>query len=191
MRTEDLKIFSNIPTIRTERLVLRKITPADLIDVYEYSKNPETSKFLLWSKHNSLNDTKILLSIIKRKYKENAFYEWGIEYNGKMIGTAGFTHFSIANDSAEIGYVINPDYQGIGIATEAARAVIDFGFNTLNLNRIEARCMKGNDKSIRVMEKCGMKVEGTMRSLIYAKGNYVDVVIAAIIGNEYANWDKR
>ena len=187
MNSSDLYIFRDIPEITTERLKLRMITQHDLYDVYEYSKNPETSRFLLWSAHRSVYDTKMLLNTIKKKYKQCDFFEWGIEYQGKMIGTAGFTSFQIINDSAEIGYVINPEYKGKGIATEAVKAVIKFGFENLALNRISAKYIIGNEASLRVMIKSGMKPEGVHRSMIYTKGKYVDVGVGAILKNDYFN----
>ena len=102
-----------------------------------------------------------------------------------MIGTCGFTRFDSANNSAEIGYVINPAYHGQGIATEAARAVIDFGFSELRLHRIEARHMVGNDASHRVMEKLGMKTDGTLREAYYVNGSYRTVVICSLLQSEF------
>ena len=185
MRANDINIFKNIPTIKTERLLLRRIVDRDIRDIYEYSSNPETTEFLLWYPHESIYDTKRFLSVIKRKYKEGDYFEWGIEYNGKMIGTCGFTAFSILNNSAEIGYVINPDYKGLGIATEAARAVISFGFRTLDLNRIEAKYMIANKRSLSVMLKCGMKEEGVSRKAVMSKRGYEDVGHAAILKCEF------
>ena len=90
-----------------------------------------------------------------------------------MIGTCGFTRFDYSNNSAEIGYVINPEFRGRGIAGEAARRVIRFGFDELGLNRIEAKYMDGNVASRKVMEKIGMKYEGTMRGSLKIGGSTV------------------
>ncbi len=185
MTYQDLILFKNIPLIKTERLTLRRITEKDLEDVFEYSKNPETTKYLLWYPHATIRDTKRFLSVINKKYREGDFFEWGVEYQGKMIGTAGFTSFNLLANSAEIGYVINPEYKGMGIATEAARAVIKFGFEALKLNRIEARYMTANTKSFRVMQKCSMTYEGTLRRAVMSKSGYSDVGYAAILREEY------
>lgn len=185
MEKGDLKIFSRIPRLYTERLTLRKITPKDLADVYEYSKDERVTKHLLWYPHQNIKDTKRYLGIITRKYAISDFYEWGIEYNGKMIGTCGFCAFSIDHNKAEVGYVLNSSFHNMGIATEALRRVIRFGFETLKLNRIEARYMVGNDASLRVMQKCSMKEEGIQRRSVYAKGDYRDVGYCAIIAEDY------
>lgn len=102
------------------------------------------------------------LSYINSRYKSGEFYDWAIvaKHSGKMIGTCGFTRFNFQAYSAEIGYVLNPAYWGKGVAAEAARRVIRFGFDTLELHRIEARYMENNTQSRRVMEKLGMTYDG-------------------------------
>ena len=102
-----------------------------------------------------------------------------------MIGTCGFTALDFNHNVAEVGYVINPKYHNRGIATEALRRVMDFGFMELNAHRIEAKYMIGNDASRRVMEKCGMTFEGVRRSSMFVKGKYRDIGICSLISDEY------
>lgn len=188
MTVKDLgKIFSNIPILKTERLTLRKLTVSDCFDMYEYSKLSEVTEYLTWSPHPDLEYTKVYLKSLPHHYKTGSFYDWAIVLNGeeKMIGTCGFTRFDLANNSAEIGYVINPQYRGRGIAKEAATAVLEYGFSTLGLNRIEARYMAGNIASRRVMEKLGMSYEGVKRASLLVKGSYRDVGTCAILKNEF------
>jgi ribosomal-protein-alanine N-acetyltransferase len=64
-----------------------------------------------------------------------------------MVGTCGFTSFNCSSDSAEVGYVLNPEYWGKGIATEALTKVLEFGFDQLKLHRIEAKFIKENERS--------------------------------------------
>jgi ribosomal-protein-alanine N-acetyltransferase len=103
-----------------------------------------------------------------------------------MIGTCGFTRFDCAQDSAEVGYVINPAFRGRGLAPEALQAVLAYGFRTLRLHRIEARYMEGNDASRRVMEKCGMSFEGIRRESMLIKGRYVSVGVCSILQQEFS-----
>ena len=108
-----------------------------------------------------------------------------------MVGTCGFTSFNCTSDSAEVGYVLNPEYWGKGIAQEALCRVLNFGFEKLNLNRIEARYMEGNERSRKVMERVGMTYEGTLRQGMLVKGNYIDVGICSILRSEWeANPNK-
>ena len=181
------KIFSNIPTMATERLVMRDMRVGDCFDMYEYAKNSEVTKYLTWSPHPDLEYTKQYLNSLKYHYEMGMFYDWALilASENKMIGTCGFTRFNLANNSAEIGYVINPSFHGKGIAVEAARKVLEFGFDNLGLNRVEAKYIIGNDPSRRVMEKLGMTFEGVARRSMCVKGVYRDIGTCAILREEF------
>ena len=187
MEQKDLRLFCNMPILETERLILRRIVPSDLEDVYAYSSDPSVPRYLLWYPHSSRKQTAQYLKLIDKKYKKAEFYDWGvvIKSDNRLIGTCGFTSFSIENNSAEIGYVINSSYWGRGIAAEAARAVVTFGFEALRLNRIEGNFMPENHSSRRVLEKCGMRSEGIRRQAMYAKSNYIDIETCAITYSDY------
>lgn len=193
MIKEDLYIFKNIPTLETERLILRRINPSDIEDVYDYARRYEVSEFLLWYPHDEITFTKRYLKIVDTQYKRGEFYDWAVvnKADGRMIGTAGFPRFNLFNNSAEISYVLNSKYWGRGLAAEAARAVITFGFEALGLHRIEARYMVGNIGSKRITEKCGMREEGILRESVYAKGKYVDVAVASILYDDYKKLTER
>ena len=183
------RIFSKIPSLETERLLLREMKKSDFNDVYEYSSNPQTSEYLLWEVHRSPEYTKEFLDYVISKYKSGEYNDWALVYkpDNKMIGTCGFTKIDQENNVAEIGYVINPNYWNMGIATEAAEAVIDFAFNTMGMNRVEAKFMYGNDASLSVMKKLGMKFEGYHRDMLLVKGKYRTIGYAAILRSEYKN----
>lgn len=185
MTKNDLKIFTDIPRLHTERLTLRMITPRDLADVNEYAADPSVPRYLLWSVHETIGFTRLYLNNLVARYRRGQFYDWGIEYNGKMIGTCGFTSFDIANNAAEIGYVLNSRFWHMGIGGEAARAVIDFGFEKLGLERIEARYIAENVASERLAQSCGMKHEGILRSAMLVKGEYRDIGVCAILRSEW------
>ena len=184
------RIFSNIPTLKTERLSLRAMHPIDAEDMYDYARRDEVTEYLLWSSHPSISYTKDYLRYIQNRYALGDFYDWAIidRESRRMIGTCGFTRIDTANNSAEIGYVLNSDFRGRGLAPEAARRLLEFGFGELGLNRIEARFMQGNEASRRVMEKIGMTFEGYHRDLVYAKGSYRTVGVCAIIR---AEWEQK
>lgn len=183
------RIFSKIPSLETERLLLREMKKSDFNDVYEYSSNPQTSEYLLWEVHRSPEYTKEFVDYVISKYKSGEYNDWALVYkpDNKMIGTCGFTKIDQENNVAEIGYVINPNYWNMGIATEAAEAVIDFAFNTMGMNRVEAKFMYGNDASLSVMKKLGMKFEGYHRDMLLVKGKYRTIGYAAILRSEYKN----
>lgn len=182
-----VKIFSRIPVIETARLKLRCLNQSDCRDMYRYACRDDVTRYLLWEPHINPEYTARYLNQLQIQYSAGEFYDWAIEFkaDNTMIGTCGFTSFDIENNRAEIGYVINPDYWGKGIASESVLAVLAFGFKTLSLNRIEARYMLGNDRSRRVMEKCGMSFEGIFRSMLFAKGSYRDIGVCSILYSDY------
>lgn len=177
------QIFTAPPTLTTDRLVLRKISISDAEDMYDYSKDSGVTQYLLWEPHPDTIYTEQYIHYLQERYAVGDYYDFAIECKetGKMIGTVGFTSFDLPNHSAEVGYVVSPVYQGKGYATEALQRVISFGFHVCGLVRISAVCMKENTASLRVMEKCGMKREGLLRSAVYAKGKMNDVYLSAII----------
>lgn len=188
MRREDIcKIFANIPTIKTERLILRKIKGDDIEDMYEYSCDARVTEYLTWSPHPDKIYTLEYISYLQSRYRTGDFYDWAVvlKDTGKMIGTCGFTRFDYANNSAEIGYVLNTEYHGQGIATEAVKKVLEFGFERLCLNRIEGKYMVENAASRRVMEKCEMVFEGVRREGMLIKGRYRNVGVCSILKREY------
>ena len=181
------KIFSNIPTIYTERLSLRAMHPIDAEDMFDYAKRPEVTKYLLWREHESISFTRDYLIYVGRRYALGDFYDWAIidRESRKMIGTCGFTKIDTANNSAEIGYVLNPDFHRRGFGSEAVKRILKFGFEELKLNRIEARFMQGNEASLALMRSVGMTFEGYMRDLVLAKGSYRTVGVSSILRSEY------
>lgn len=181
------EIFSAIPVLKTERLTLRAMRRSDRQDMYEYASNSLVTRYLLWDIHPSEGYTGRYLDYIVSRYRTGEFTDWAVTLtdSGKMIGTCGFTRIDPENRKGEVGYVLNPAYWGQGIAAEAVRAVLAFGFDRLGLNRIEAKFIRGNERSLRVMEKCGMHFEGYQRESMHIKGNYCDIGYAAILRGEW------
>ena len=181
------RIFSHMPELQTERLILRKMRVGDEEDMYDYARRSEVTRYLLWSPHPDVYYTRDYLRYLATRYATGSFYDWAVvlRSGGRMIGTCGFTSFDCPNDAAEIGYVLNPDYRGQGIAPEAVRAVLKFGFERLALHRIEARFIQGNEASLRVMEKVGMRFEGYRREAMMVKGAYRTIGYCSILRDEY------
>ena len=176
-----------MPTLETERLILRPMLVSDADDMYDYARREEVTRYLLWSPHASKKNTVDFLRYIRTRSGLGDFYDWAVveRESGRMIGTCGFTRFDFPHDSCEIGYVLNPDFHGRGYATEAAWRVADFGFTVLGVHRVEARFMQGNDASLRVMEKLGMTFEGYRRESMLVKGKYRTIGTCAILRDEW------
>lgn len=186
-------VFSNMPDLETERLVLRPMQVSDADDMFRYASRRDVTEFLLWSPHPTKGYTEDYLRCIRARYRIGEFYDWAVveKASGRMIGTCGFTRFDPPHNSAEIGYVLSPEYHGSGYATEAARRVIEYGFDELGLHRIEARFMKGNDASLHVMDKLGMTFEGYRRDGMLVKGKYRTIGTSSILKHEYDKIKER
>ena len=175
------------PVLETSRLILKKISLEDAEDMFEYAKDPEVTKYVSWDYHKSIEDSVKFINFLLSKYERGEPANWGLylKENGKLIGTCGFLFIDGRNMIGEIGYVLGKKYWNKGIMTEAVREVIEFGFEQLNLNRIQARCIVENIASERVMQKVGMKFEGVLREVVFVKGRFWDMKMYSILKREY------
>ena len=175
------------PQLETERLVLRKMTLDDAGAVFAYASDPEVTRYVLWETHRSVEDSRAFLGLTERKYEGGGEPDWGMVYkgDGRFVGTCGFVGWSREHARAELGYVLNRRYWGRGLVHEAVRVMIAFGFEKMDLNRVEARCVAENTASARVMERAGMTYEGTLRQREFLKGAYRDMKLYAILRGEY------
>ena len=180
------RIFRNQPTIECERLILRRISRADASDMYEYARDPRVTQYLTWEPHPALSYTEEYLEYLETRTAIGDFFDFAIveRSSGRMIGTCGFTRFRYEDDCGEIGYVLSPTVWGRGYAVEALREILSFGFYTLGLERIEARIIEGNERSFRVSEKLGMRLEGYMRHGMRIKGELRTIGICSILREE-------
>ena len=176
-------IFAQLPTLRTPRLTLRAARMSDARDMYEYSRDPEVARHVLWEAHTSIHQTRGYLRYILRQYRTGAPSTFVIELTAerKVIGTIGQMWIQRENRSAEIGYSLSRQYWNQGLMTEALSALLRFCFDTLRLNRVEAQHETDNPASGAVMRHAGMRHEGLLRQRIYNKGRYVDVDLYAIL----------
>ena len=176
-----------LPTLYTERLIIRPLSVLDADDMFEYAKTPYVGPMAGWPPHISLVET---ISIIKSMITIKSPYELGnwaivLKSNNKMIGTIElYNHYY--KFKAELGYSINPAYWSNGYATEAAKEVISYGFEFLDLKRIEAGTFLDNYQSQKVCEKIGFVKEGIARNgYVRYDGKIFDKLIYGMTIDEY------
>jgi ribosomal-protein-alanine N-acetyltransferase len=180
-------LFPELPVLETERIVLRKMTLNDAEDMFAYASDPEAAKYVTWDSHRTVEDSRAFLRSTLDCYAQHVPANWGLvlKATGHLVGTCGFMSWFSDHGRAEIGFALGREYWGQGLMTEAVRHVICWGFSECNLNRIEGECKLENFGSARVMVKCGMTFEGVLRQFVFAKGQYHDVRLYAILRQEW------
>lgn len=179
--------MNHLPTLYTKRLMLRDISVLDAQDMFEYAQNPGVGPQAGWAPHQSINETIGVIGMFIESKKRGAPGVFAIilRENGKMIGTIELYNYQ-AGFKAELGYALNNNYWGRSIVPEATVAVLDWGFNTLGLRRIEAAAFVSNRQSQRVCEKCGFRYEGVARNgYLRYDGQLFDKVMYGITDTEY------
>ena len=166
-----------VPILKTRRLVLRRLTVEDADAMFAYVRDRELTEFVAWEPHVSIEQTVLYLMTVETAYRDSELLEWGVttRRGGRLIGTCGFTRVDREHARAELGYTIGRRFWGRGYATEAAAAVMRWGFESLGINRIEAQCALGNAASERVLEKLGMSFEAQLAERVSIRGRFCDV----------------
>ena len=192
LEKEVKRIIKRMPVLETERLLLRKLNIRDTSDVFEYSSNPIVPRFLTWSPHEDEEYTRDYLRFLVKKYRSGEYLDWALALKdgGKVIGTCGFTSVDINNSKVEIGYVLSEKYWRNGYGAEAVRRVVSYVFDTLEMNRIEARVLIGNTPSENLLLKLGFTKEGMGKSELFVKGTFCDVSHFALCRVDYLNSKK-
>jgi ribosomal-protein-alanine N-acetyltransferase len=179
-----------VPQIVLSNITMRPLELADSHQMFDYASDPEVTRHVTWETHHTEDDSLIFLRDIIHGYERGDTFVWGIIWNdtNALVGTIALHHWSPKDQVAELGYALGRRYWGNGIATMAAGAILDFGFSSLNLNRIYALCHIQNARSARVLEKIGMQKEGELREYYKVKGDLWTVWIYAILARD---WNVR
>lgn len=181
------EIYNRIPTIQTDRLILRKLAKEDADDMFKYASEPAVSRFMPWEAHKTIEDTKEFLAFVIKAYEQQRKLTWAIELKatGQMIGTIDYVSWQPKRFKAEIAYTLSPEYWGKGLMREAVDGLLAFGFKEMELNKVEAPIMLENVQSRRLAQKLGMTQEGVARDHMIIKGGFVDLAMYAILKREY------
>jgi ribosomal-protein-alanine N-acetyltransferase len=174
-------------TIITERLLLRKILPEDAEMVFQWMSDPEVCKYECWKPHDSVDFTRGYIIEVFDGYKTNTTYQWGIQFNDKLIGSVSIVNVDDYHQKALMGYCLAKEYWSNGYITEAVKAVIKYMLFEIGLNRIEATHSINNGASGRVLEKAGMILEGHAKDYYYCNSGIQDSNLYGITKSLYEN----
>lgn len=177
----------DLPTLQTDRLILRKLNQNDANDMFEYAKDPEIAGMGLWLPFKDMDECIKDLTQNAADYEAGKLISWAMELRdgGKMIGRCGLVDQSFFHSRADISYAMNRNYWGKGLMSEAMREVVRYSFESLELNRLGAGVLPENIASIRILEKLGFKYEGTRRELTKVRGKFDDVNMYSLLRKEY------
>jgi len=179
--------FGKFPELNTERLLLRQIQYYDVEVFHKMRTDHSLMKYMDIEIPKSINDTqKKFEQEIESFSKGNSVY-WAIAQKGskQMIGGAGYWRLMKEHYRAEIGYQLAPDYWRKGYSFEALKAIINFGFNKMDLHSIEGNVNPKNIASIKLLEKLGFVQEAYFKENFYFDGKFLDSAIFSLI---VSNW---
>jgi [ribosomal protein S5]-alanine N-acetyltransferase len=178
-----------LPSLQTQRLVLRPFTLADAPEVQRLAGDREIAAMTLTIPHPyEVSAAEAWINTHPRLFADKAGVNFAITLRGMgtLIGAIGLGIDS-ANHNAELGYWLGKPYWNHGYCTEAAQSMLHYGFVELNLHRIYSAHFAGNPASGRVMQKIGMQYEGCRREHTFKWGEFLDVMDYAILK---ADWQK-
>ncbi len=177
--------------LKTERLLLRDINISDLERIHELHSVPETDQYNTLGIPENIGETEHHVQewVSKNNELPRVKYVLAMELpaSNKFIGLFGINIGKEKYKNAEIWYKIHKDYWNKGYTTEAVRNILNYGFNVLNLHRIEAGCAVENIASIRVLEKAGMTREGMKRKNLPIRGDWKDNYFYGILEEDFKN----
>ena len=179
--------------IETDRLILRRFQYTDDEAMLKYWIADEKIQSLYSEPiYTTKEAVKELLDKYIGSYEKNDYYRWAIteKNTGECIGQIAYFLVDSKNHFAEIEYCIGSEFQCRGYATEATKAVIAYGFDKMNLHKVQICTKTINAPSKRVIEKCGFTYEGTLRDYFYMNEEYVGRLYFSMLRNEYENMNQ-
>jgi len=175
-------------SIMTERLILGDMTPADLPAIRRIAKDPEVMKYvLLWLENDTQIADFLQRAIDESQRDDRRMYMLAVRLPASEK-FAGFSFIEIEREhktTAEVGYVLLPSYWNQGYASEILQALLAFGFEQLSLHRVYGKCDELNQKSARVLEKCGLQYEGTLREHVWLRDHWRSTRYYGMLTGDY------
>ena len=179
---------SGTQRIETDRLILRRYVIEDADAMYKnWASDSEVTKFLTWQPHPSVDVSRSIIVDWLKEYSDEKYYHWAIvlkDNGNEPIGDISVVQMNEDISMVHIGYCLGRAWWRRGIMSEALKAVMDFMFDTVKVNRVEARHDPRNPNSGKVMQKCGMKYEGTLRSADRNNQGICDACYYALLRSE-------
>ena len=177
------KITTDFPFLKTERLVLRQIMPADQMQVYLGLSNRQVIKYY-GVEYHSFPDTGEQMKWYQELYENKTGLWWAITLGGnELVGACGYYNLQVPHRKGELGYWLLPAYWRQGLMQEALQSVIPFGLRNLNLHRIEAYVETENQASGQLLRRLGFQHEGTLQDAEIKNDRFISLDVFAMRNN--------
>ncbi|MFE8697374.1 GNAT family N-acetyltransferase [Cytobacillus sp. FJAT-53684] len=178
---------SAFPIIETDRLILRQVTKDDANSLLKYLSDKDVMKYVGLEPFKSIDDALDEISWYESIVEKRTGIRWGITLKdqGEVIGSCGFLNLVSQHYRTEIGVELSREHWGKGIASEAFEAVIRYGFEQMNLQRIEALIEPPNIPSQKLAERQGFIREGLLRSYEYTCGKFDDLYMYSLLKQDF------
>jgi len=178
---------NKFPNINTKRLFLREINLNDARTLFQYWSDDEVTKYLNIDSFINIGQALNMIRLLKSLFPRKEGIRWVIvrKEDNAVIGTCGFNSWVKKSSRGEIGYELGRTYWGNGYASEALSEIIEYGFNVMELNRIEAFTVPEAVRSINLLKKFGFKKEGILREYGYWNNQYWDENIYSLLKKDW------
>lgn len=176
-----------VPTLIGRRLKLRAMNIEHALALYEVWSHPDVSRWLDAPALSSVEETKQLIALLSNMALEEESMRWSIiGPRDQVIGSCGYNYWQLQGAyRGEIGCDLLPTYWGLGYMKEALSLVLDWGFERMELNRIEALCHPDNNRMVRLVNSLGFQKEGVLRQYRQTSSGFQDVSLYALLREEW------
>lgn len=180
-------VFNRFPELWTDRLRLRRIEPADAADMFRFLSDEAVTRYFGVETFTHVEEAERRIYSINAGFRNRQAVRWGItlQDDDVLIGSCGFIYWRRSYRHAAVGYELAQPYWRQGIMTETLSAVLEFGFTTMDLNRIEALVVPQNTPSRTLLQKLGFSHEGVMREYGFWNGRFHDLAVFSLLQREW------
>ncbi len=175
--------FNPFPVLSTKRLLLRAIVPSDARALFVLRSDPRVMQHIGRPIAKTLEDVEALMRDMQDAFQKRTGIVWALTRLGdpELVGTIGFWRIAAEHHHAELGYILRPDLWGHGITREAARAVVEHGFQRLHFHRIEACVAPQNTASSALLESLGFAREAHLAQNFLFDGVFLDTLMYGLL----------
>lgn len=178
---------SDFPIIDTDNLCLREVREQDADELFAIFSDVETMKYYGMEPMNKIEKAVELANAFIQGFQKREAIRWAITEKGqdRLIGTCGYHNWSKTHARAEVGYELSKEMRGKGYMQEAIKAILNYGFTEMKLNRVGATISPLNQPSINLVKRLEFEEEGLLKDYVNSGGEYQDLTMYAILKEDF------